>query len=69
MTQKQRGTRKASPAGPEHSRPKPMREEIQALAYALYCQCGHKHGHDFDHWIEAERQVLEQHHAQPKSRG
>ncbi|TAJ23669.1 MAG: DUF2934 domain-containing protein [Nitrospirae bacterium] len=36
-----------------------MREEIQQLAYALYCQCGYEYGHDLEHWVEAERCVLE----------
>ncbi|MBX9657501.1 MAG: DUF2934 domain-containing protein [Nitrospiraceae bacterium] len=68
MPKKPRSSRKASPAGPEHSRPKQVREEIRSLAYELYCQCGHEDGHDLDHWMEAERRVLE-HQAQPKSRG
>jgi hypothetical protein len=33
-------------------------EEIRALAYQLFCECGCEHGHDEDHWLEAERRVL-----------
>lgn len=61
MTQKQHNTRNAPVAKPERSRPEQVREEIQTLAYELYCQCGHEHGHDLEHWIEAERRVLERH--------
>ncbi len=61
MTQKQRNTRNAPVAKPERSGLEQVREEIQALAYELHCQCGHEHGHDLEHWIEAERRVLERH--------
>ncbi len=37
-----------------------LREEIQQLAYRFYCQCGYEHGHDLEHWLEAEP-VLERH--------
>ncbi len=37
----------------------PLQEEIQKLAYELYCQCGYEHGHDLEHWAEAEQRVLE----------
>ena len=33
-------------------------EDIRALAYQLFCECGCEHGHDEDHWLEAERRVL-----------
>ncbi|ODT46842.1 MAG: hypothetical protein ABS70_00175 [Nitrospira sp. SCN 59-13] len=36
-----------------------LQEEIQTLAYELYCQYGYEHGHDLEHWAEAERRVLE----------
>lgn len=36
-------------------------EEIRALAYQLFCECGYEHGHDVEHWLEAERQVLSRH--------
>lgn len=33
-------------------------EEIHRLAYQLFCECGCEHGHDLEHWLEAERKVL-----------
>lgn len=33
-------------------------EEIRALAYQLFCECGYEYGHDLEHWLEAERRVL-----------
>lgn len=35
-----------------------LEEEIRALAYQLYCEGGYQNGHDVEHWVEAERQVL-----------
>ena len=53
-------TRKQSeavhPVQPNQDR---LQEEIQTLAYELYCRCGYEHGHDLEHWVEAERQVRE----------
>jgi hypothetical protein len=49
-------------AEPKHSLPEPLQAEIQQLAYQLYCECSYEHGHDSEHWAEAERQVLERHH-------
>ena len=36
-----------------------IQEEVRVLAYQLFCECGCAHGHDLDHWVEAERRVLE----------
>lgn len=33
-------------------------EDIRALAYQLFCERGCEHGHDVEHWLETERQVL-----------
>lgn len=41
--------------------PEQLREEIAHLAYQFYCQCGYENGHDLEHWVEAERRVLERH--------
>lgn len=38
----------------------PTQEEIRALAYQLFCECGCAHGHDVEHWLEAERQAHSQ---------
>lgn len=42
-------------------------EDIRALAYQLFCECGCAHGHDVEHWLEAERQVLERHQTSRKT--
>lgn len=31
--------------------------DIEKIAYELYEKSGKMHGHDFDHWLEAERIV------------
>lgn len=36
-----------------------LQQEIEQLAYTLFCQCGYDHGHDVEHWAEAERRVQE----------
>lgn len=46
-----------------------IREEIQQLAHQFYCQCGCEHGHDLEHWLEAERRVLEQYRGRLNRRG
>lgn len=55
-----RNNGKAAHKQTESERPNPqeLREEIEKLAYRLYCQCGYEHGHDLEHWIEAEQRVL-----------
>ena len=35
--------------------------DIPALAYQLFCEQGCEHGHDVEHWLEAERRVLSRH--------
>jgi hypothetical protein len=32
---------------------------IRERAYALFQSCGCQDGHDLEHWLEAERQVIE----------
>lgn len=36
-----------------------VQQEIEQLAYKFYCECGYEHGHDVEHWAEAERRVHE----------
>jgi Protein of unknown function (DUF2934) len=36
----------------------PTEEEIRIRAYAIYLQRGGTHGHDFDDWLEAERELV-----------
>jgi hypothetical protein len=35
-----------------------LQEKIRARAYQLYCESGYQEGHEIEHWLEAERQVL-----------
>jgi len=35
---------------------------IRARAYLLFEEGGRQHGHDLDHWLEAERQVMGEWH-------
>jgi hypothetical protein len=35
-----------------------MEDEIQSLAYRLYCEGGYQNGHDLEYWLEAEQRVL-----------
>lgn len=58
--------KKVTAAQPDQAQ---LREDVQKLAYELYCQWGYEHGHDLEHWAEAERRVFEQHGAQVKARG
>ena len=45
-----------------------LRAEIEQLAYQLYCECGYEHGHDSEHWVEAELRVLERFQGKGKAR-
>lgn len=39
----------------------PSQDEIALRAHQLWCQQGCPHGHDMDNWLEAERQLREEH--------
>ena len=56
------GREKKNQAAKEGNEPGTEREgdqeDIRALAYQLFCECECEHGHDEDHWLEAERRVL-----------
>jgi Protein of unknown function (DUF2934) len=48
---------------PRESRATPSRDphlitRIQQRAYVLFKACGCEHGHDLEHWLEAERQII-----------
>lgn len=45
-------------SSPEKSVPDDLQAGIAQRAYALFEQGGCCHGHDLDHWLEAERQLL-----------
>lgn len=38
----------------------PTKEEIRRRAYSVYEARGRRHGHDFDDWITAERELAQQ---------
>lgn len=40
--------------------PAPTRQQIEALAHAIWLDQGCPLGRDWDHWLEAERQLQEQ---------
>ncbi len=44
------------------------REAIAARAYELFERDGRSHGHDLDHWLEAERQLVPAPAARPARR-
>lgn len=35
-----------------------MEDAIKSLAYQLYCEGDYENGHDLEHWLQAEQQVL-----------
>ena len=35
-----------------------MEDQIRSLAYHLYCEGGYQDGHDLEHWLQAEEQLL-----------
>jgi hypothetical protein len=37
--------------------PQPTQAEIAARAYKIWEQEGRPHGRDFEHWLEAEREI------------
>lgn len=43
-----------------------LHERIRARAYQLYCESGYQEGHEIQHWLEAERQILS--HRKPRRR-
>lgn len=54
MGKETKAVKKENQAVPD---PEIVQEEIRALAYQLFCEGGCGHGHDVEHWIEAERRV------------
>lgn len=45
------------PSGRAETRPSDLHAKIQERAYLLFESSGYQHGHDLEHWLEAERQV------------
>jgi hypothetical protein len=42
----------------EEAERRPTREEIELLAYNIYVSRGSVEGHDLEHWLEAERELI-----------
>jgi hypothetical protein len=40
-------------------------QEVQLIAYHIWEEQGHPHGHDVEHWLKAESVWQEQGHAAP----
>ena len=55
---KEKKSREAKEGNKPGTNREAAQEEIRALAYLLFCECGCEHGHDVEHWLEAERRVL-----------
>ncbi len=49
-----------APAPAARSKPASSREEIARRAYEIWLSKGCPHGHDVEHWLEAERQIRQQ---------
>jgi hypothetical protein len=43
----------------------PTHDEIQLRAYRIYVERGGQHGCDLDDWLQAERELTEEHAAGP----
>ncbi len=44
-----------------------MHKEISKIAHDLWVKSGHIHGRDLDHWLEAEKVVMQHHAVQRKT--
>ena len=44
--------------GPPRAEGESLDDEIRSLAYQLYCEGGYQDGHDLEHWVQAEQQML-----------
>jgi len=55
---KRRPNRPASQPNDDRRQPDQAQPMIAHRAYELYEQRGHRHGHDLEDWLEAERQIL-----------
>ena len=58
MTKEKNSTKRGNSSETDHEI---VQEDIRTLAYQLFCEHGCAHGHDVEHWLEAERRVLSQH--------
>ena len=61
--------RKAKTARPEATKsvaPPNLDEQIRRRAYELWEQCGYQPGHESEHWLSAEREIMSRHSRQPQ---
>lgn len=58
MSKEKKEAKKGNPSGTDREI---VQEDIRALAYQLFCEHGCEHGHNVEHWLEAERRVLTRH--------
>ncbi len=58
MTKEKNNTKRGNSSETDHEI---AQEDVRTLAYQLFCEQGCEHGHDVEHWLEAERRVLSQH--------
>lgn len=42
-----------------------LNDEIRRRAYELWEQCGYQSGHENEHWLSAEREILSRYHHGP----
>jgi hypothetical protein len=47
-------TAKATTSG---VKPPPTREEISRRSFEIFLERGREHGHDLEHWVQAERDL------------
>ena len=55
--QSQNGRQDADASTADEARDPQTIAKIQERAYALFERSGREHGHDLEHWLEAERQI------------
>lgn len=59
-----REVRRAMPDARKNIVPINLDDEIRRRAYELWEQHGHEPGHENEHWLLAEREILARYHAQ-----
>jgi len=53
------GTRKKANSVPKSPESLDLRAEIEKRAYEIWLNEGGSHGSDLDHWLQAERELIE----------
>lgn len=60
-----RRAKKARPEATKFVAPLNLDEEIRRRAYELWEQCGYQPGHENEHWLSAEREILSRYNQGP----